>query len=54
MWTDSSDPVTLGFADLGCSAQPLDSNQVVGTCGPNNEGTLIEIGNHVYIIDDLF
>ena len=46
VWTDDTNVVTLGFADLGCRAQPLDSNLAMGTCGPNNEGTLVDIGDH--------
>jgi len=34
----------MKFKEMGCEAQPLDSNQVVGKCGPNDEGTEIIIG----------
>lgn len=46
MWTEasSSEPLTLGFVDLGCEAQPLDSDLVVGHCGPENRGTEIRLG----------
>ena len=36
--------VTLGFGDLGCSSQPPDSNLAVGSCGPDNRGTEVNIG----------
>eukprot|EP00091_Calanus_sinicus_P020910 TRINITY_DN5982_c0_g1_i1.p1 TRINITY_DN5982_c0_g1~~TRINITY_DN5982_c0_g1_i1.p1 ORF type:complete len:403 (+),score=107.57 TRINITY_DN5982_c0_g1_i1:79-1287(+) len=43
---DDTDPseIKMNFRDLGCEAQPLDSNEIVGTCGPNNEGKEIVIG----------
>ena len=36
--------VTLGFGELGCSSQPPDSNLAVGSCGPDNRGTEVNIG----------
>ena len=46
VWTEASpgDPLSLGFADLGCEAQPLDSDLVVGLCGPEDKGTEIRLG----------
>ena len=46
MWSDASptDPISLGFAELGCEAQPLDSNLVVGLCGPEDRGSEIRLG----------
>ena len=46
VWTEASsgDPVSLGFSDLGCEAQPLDSNQEVGPCGPGDRGREIRLG----------
>ena len=40
----SRDAVTLGFGELGCSSQPPDSNLAVGSCGPDNRGTEVNIG----------
>merc|ERR1719228_940896 len=34
----------LGFRDLGCKHQPENSNEIIGTCGPDNRGTEILIG----------
>merc|ERR1712142_428712 len=43
--SDYTDQVyEMKFKELGCEALPLDSNEVVGTCGPNDEGTEIIIG----------
>ena len=36
--------MTLGFGELGCSSQPPDSNLAVGSCGPDNRGTEVNIG----------
>jgi len=46
VWTDQTgeEVDTLEFRDLGCREQPLDSNEIIGTCGPDNRGTLILIG----------
>ena len=46
VWTEAStgDPLSLGFAYLGCEAQPLDSDLVVGLCGPKEKGTEIRLG----------
>jgi len=41
---DTDDVLEMGFKELGCEAQPLDSNEIIGTCGPKNEGSEIVIG----------
>ena len=44
VWLEGQDPVTLPFHSLGCSKQPADTNQVVNTCGPQDQATQVEIG----------
>jgi len=45
VWTEqNTDEAELSFRDLGCSGQPLDSNEPLGNCGPNNEGIEVVIG----------
>ena len=45
VWTDDNQyAVTLGFVDLGCRAQPVDSLETERSCGPENQGTIINIG----------
>jgi len=45
VWTDGNqDAVSLGFGDLGCRAQPVDSLETGKSCGPYNQGTIINIG----------
>ena len=44
VWVEGGDEITENFLDLGCRAQPRDSNEVVNTCGAQGEGTEVNIG----------
>ena len=41
---EGEDDLTAKFIDLGCRAQPRDSDEVVDTCGAQGEGTQVNIG----------
>ena len=44
VWVEGEDELTENFINLGCRAQPRDSNEIVNTCGAQGEGTEVNIG----------
>ena len=53
VWPEGSDPVSQSFSSLGCRSQPADSNEVVATCGPQQEAKEIQIGFDVWSSEGL-
>lgn len=41
---DGADQGSFSFVELACSNQPNSHSEARGSCGPSNEGTIIEIG----------
>ena len=44
VWAEAEEKLDINFLALGCRAQPRDSNEAVSTCGPQGEGTQVNIG----------